>query len=387
MASVCRKPNSPYWMMKYRAEDGRVVMRSTKQTHHKKALALANETERMAHKARQGELTQAVILKNLGEMMERTTGEKLAVASIKDFFKEYMEIKKRVGAAPSTLARYSPIMNGFVGSLTAARQKGSIATVTPSEIERFRNAELEIGKSESTCDLELKVISSVLASAHRKGLALTNPALAVEPLRGDSEERAPFTDKQVKALLNKADSEWTGMILFGYHCGIRLNDAANLCWENLSLKESTVTFLEQKTARRKRKKDKGTTIVLHPDIIGWLRSQPTGIGKAPVFLSLVGRKSGSAGGLSNMFSDLMVEAKIASGLGEKLKGKGRRFRKYGFHSFRHTMISNLANAEVSADVRMAMSGHSTEDIHQRYVHLNLEGQRKAVGRMASVLSE
>ena len=150
MASVHRKSNSPYWQMKYRAEDGRVVMRSTKQTNHKKALALAMETERMAEKARAGELTQAVILKNLGEMMERTTGEKLAIKAIDQFFNDYLKAKESAGSAKSTLERYRPIIKGFLASLPEARRKASIASVTPSEIERFRDKELQDGKSKST---------------------------------------------------------------------------------------------------------------------------------------------------------------------------------------------------------------------------------------------
>ena len=71
MASIHKKPNSPYWMMKFRAEDGRVVMRSTKTTDRTTAMLMAIESEAAAKKARAGELTQAVILKTLGEMMEK----------------------------------------------------------------------------------------------------------------------------------------------------------------------------------------------------------------------------------------------------------------------------------------------------------------------------
>lgn len=386
MASVHRKPNSPYWQMKYRAEDGRVVMRSTKQTNRKKALALANETERMATKARAGELTQAVILKNLGEMMERTTGEKLAIKSIEDFFTDYLESKKTAGSAKSTLERYKPIINGFLKSLPPARRKASIASVTPSEIEKFRDKELDDGKSKSTCDFALKVISSVLNQAHRKGLALTNPALAVDALKGIPEERSPFTFEQVKNLLGAADNEWTGMILFGYHAGLRLQDAANLTWENIDLESQRVTFRERKTANRKRVANPVTTIVLHNDVVEWLSNLNANDNpKSPIFPSLMGIQSGSARGLSNMFNDIMLAAKIEVKTGRKAGGKGRTFRKLGFHSLRHSMISNLANADVSADVRMAMSGHSSDEIHRRYVHLDDNGQREAVKRIPSLM--
>src|SRR4029453_16013908 len=85
MASVHQKPRSPYWMAKFRADDGRVVMRSTKQTKRQAAQLIADEWERAAKKARAGELTQAVILKTMAEMMERGLGESLNVQSTKQF--------------------------------------------------------------------------------------------------------------------------------------------------------------------------------------------------------------------------------------------------------------------------------------------------------------
>lgn len=387
MASIRRKPRSPYWMMRYLDETGRMVERSTKEENRKKAREIAEETERVARKARAGEITQAAILKTWGDLMERTTGDTLNLASIEQFFHDYLKLKQDTGSAVSTVARYKSVVDRFLDFLPATRRTASIRSLSPSEIERFRNAELESGKSASTCDFGLTVISSILNSAHRKGLTLTNPALAVDKLKGVMEERLPFTEAQVKQLLAKADDEWTGMILFGFFAGIRLNDAANLLWENIDLKEQTVTFLEQKTAGRKRRENPVTAVVLHPDIIGWLKARPAGIAKAPLFPSLVGKKSGSAGGLSNAFNLIMDATDIVVATGRKATGKGRTFRKLGFHSLRHSMISNLANVDVSADVRQAMAGHSSDDIHRRYVHLDVSAQRAAVKRISSISSD
>jgi integrase len=386
MASLRRKARSPYWFMKYTAEDGRIVSRSTKQTDRRAAMQVALEAERMAKLARRGELTQAVILKAAGEMLERTTGERLNVASIKDFFEGYLKAKEATGTAASTLNRYRPVLDGFVAFLPPARQGASISSLTATEIERWRDAEVADGKGPSTCDFGLKVISSVLNSAHRKGLTLSNPALAVQPLNGRQEERLPFTDEQVKALLAVASDEWRGMILFGFHAGLRLNDASRLTWENIDLDEGMLRFAEQKTAHRKRRGDPETQVPLHPDLLAWLKAQPAGIGSAPLFPTLHQFKTGSAGGLSSTFGRLMKEAGIAVPLAKKkASGKGRTFRKLGFHSLRHAFISRLSNQEVSADVRKALAGHSSDEIHRRYVHLDPQLQREAIGKLASVL--
>jgi integrase len=62
-------------------------------------------------------------------------------------------------------------------------------------------------------------------------------------------------------------------------------------------------------------------------------------------------------------------ADIRAPLGLEKQGIGRQFRALGFHSLRHSFISTLANSEVPADVRKQIVGHSSEDIHRRYVHL------------------
>jgi integrase len=51
-----------------------------------------------------------------------------------------------------------------------------------------------------------------------------------------------------------------------------------------------------------------------------------------------------------------------------------------FHSLRHTFASMLAEADVHADVRQKLTGHSSSKIHQRYTHHD-EALDRAVGML------
>lgn len=69
----------------------------------------------------------------------------------------------------------------------------------------------------------------------------------------------------------------------------------------------------------------------------------------------------------------------------KAPGKGRRFFSLGFHSFRHTAISEQANQGVSQEIRMKLSGHKSK-VHERYTHHELEAMRKEIQKVPSFLT-
>jgi len=369
---------SPFWIGQYSGPDGRRLNRSTKQTDRRKAQKVADTWEAAAKKARMCELTQAASIKILSELMESTTGEVLKVLSISEFLGAWISDRSQLGRATSTADRYQGLVKSLLSHLGAQRSEASIASLTTGEIEKWRNAQLAAGKGATTADYGVKVISAGLNSARRKGLILSNPAEAVEAVGTAAESREPFTDEELTSLLRAADEEWKGMILSGSWCGLRIADAANLTWGCIDLEKDTLTFQPSKT----RNKDASPlTIALHQELVDYFSGLNRGIGKAPLFPSLYGHKSGSHGGLSNEFSRLMAKSGVIVRKGRKKEGAGRQFNSKGFHSLRHTMISRMANANVSPDVRRAMAGHSSDAVHRKYIHLSLDAQRSALKKL------
>ena len=381
MSCICRKPRSPYWMAKYRDANGRVVMRSTKQTKPTDARKIAEGWEAAAKVAGKHELTRAAATKVLDELMKQAGLGTFQEESIRDFLRGWHKSRENVGRAGATSKRYHSQIEGLLSFLGEDRIKGSIASLSAAELEAWRDAEKKAGKAPKTVNFALATIRAALESAKRKGLVLSNQADAVERLEGRAEEREPFTAEELQALMKTENVEWRGMIALGAHAGLRLSDAANLTWGNVDLDASVLTF---KPAKTEKTDVKPLVISMHPELVETIKALPQGIAKAPLFPRLHGQKPGSAGGLSNQFAALMKTAGVVVTLGKAKEGKGRQTRSKGFHALRHTMISRMADAEISSDVRRAIAGHSSDAMHAKYTHLSLDAQKVAVKKMKAI---
>lgn len=365
-------------MAKFRAEDGRIVMRSTKHSVRSDALRVALAWEKAAELARRGELTQAASVKVLNEMMTATTGESLKVRSIETAMQDYLKTRVATGKSQSTESRYRSIIDGFLKSLKPIRRKASVASLTVEEIQTWANAEIASGKSANTVNMGTAVIRAALEVCRRRSELLNNVADNVEKASGISDRRQPFTPAEVSALLSVCTdkyAEWKTAVLFGVCAGLRLGDATAITKGQINLGEGCVDVMPDKT-------EEPVNIALSSQLREHLEPILGKLDKAsPLMPSLAGRKSGSNGenaGLSNEFKRVMALAEIDLKPGKEKSGKGRQVQKKTFHSLRHTFTSIVASSGAGDAVTKSMTGHSTDEAFRRYIHLGLSDQRDAL---------
>lgn len=384
MAGITKHPNSPFWTAIFYDGAGAKVRRSTKQRDRRLALKTAMAWEDTAKAGREKRLTEAQARKVVGEILARSTGESLHFHSCRAWLDEWLA-GKRGTTAPSTLAKYEQTTRDFIAHL-GERAVLTLAAISPKDVRSFRDALAKGGRAPSTVNMAInKTLSAPFLSALRLGYVPTNPCAAVEALRDDVEAiRDPFTTEQVGDLLAAAEGDWKGAILCGYFTGLRLRDVCWMTWDAVDLTASVIKVKPMKL---------GPT-ALHPfgaELAAWLRAQPRGISKAPVFPSLAGKGTGGRHGLSGLFKSIMEKAGIKgrtlrSGDGGKAgkAGKGRTTSSLSFHSLRHTFVSALANAGVPAELRQKLSGHADERSHATYTHHEMESLRGAVAMLPPV---
>jgi integrase len=382
MASVVRdaKARSPYWYACYTDANGRRLKKSTELTAKSKALEMARGLEKAAREAKLGSLTEARTRALLGEILQGVSGQSLRVFSVREWLENFVK-QKRKAKAEKTAARHEQMTNEFVAFL-GPRAERNIAAITTKDITDFRDDRHSLGLTPTTVNLDVTVLSAAFAAAVRQGLIPVNPCAGVEALKDKGQHRKDtFTTEQIGALLNVAEGEWKGLILVAFYTGQRLGDCATVCWRNIDLvsEMKAIRFQQEKTGEE-------LVSMIHPELEDYLLSLPTAKNDDDfLFPAIAEQAQRNISPLSKVFRKLMKLANIES---RKVRaaGKGAVRTVYGlsFHSLRHSFNSILANAGVSEEMRMALTGHKSRDVHQRYTHHELERMRAAVSLLPRI---
>jgi integrase len=372
MASVHKRPDTPYWHAGFRGPDGRLILRSTKKSNRNEALVVALEFERAAKLAKRGELVEAQAREVLADIMKRANmGETLQALSIKDHFRGWLATKE-ARRSKGTTERYDTTVREFLKSL-ATRQDKALTALTGRDVEHFLNQRLNKGLAPRTVVLDVKIIRTALNHARRQGLIPTNPAEAVELPDVEGVERGTFSAGEVATLVETAEGEWKTLIMTAYFTGARLGDCCHMRWDNIDLADEVLTYTQSKTGEN-------VTIPLHPELLAHLNDLAAS-DKAEVFVmpKMAELKPGGRHGLSEGFKRIMRKAGLDL---QTVDGKGKRkISKRTFHALRHSFTSGLANENVASELRMKLTGHKTERVHQKYTHHELAVLRKAVEKL------
>jgi len=377
---------SPYWYAVFRDATGRRLKKTTKMTSKSQALRLAHDWQRVADKARRGELTERWMREIISDITASVnSGDGLPTYSIRKWFEHFYKIKAKA-SDPATAAKYAQIKREFLAFL-GARADLNVLSVTSDDARAFRDEREKTGVSATTLNDSLTILSAYFNGARKAHVISDNPCFGIEPvtdiLTPAKRRKQPFTVEQVKALLVAANDDWRGLIKTAFYTGARLENCANLRCQDLDFTANPplVVFPNYSKHGDEHK------VPLHPNLEDHLLSLPTSDSDdAFLFPSLAERRTAN---LSKQFRKLMQKVriknwKVREGVRGKGKGAARDVWALGFHSFRRTNVSILANAGVSEEQRMAITAHATRDVHKGYTHHQLSQLHKAVSVLPSL---
>jgi integrase len=380
MASLHRHSSgrSPFYFCKFRGPDGRVVVKSTKESNLIKAGEICGKWERAAQQAAKGALTEAQARKVIGEIYEVSTGTVLKIAVVDEWMHQWL-VAKEATRAPGTVARYRKTIERFLKYL-GPKARGNLANVTMIDVQKFRDVEIKEGVSAASADLTVKTLRIPFGLARRQELIDANPAAGVELLQKDGETRDYFTKEQIKAIIGVAEDEWKGVIRVGFYTGARLGNCARLRWSEIDWPKSVIVYKQEKYKRGTKRVP--VVCPIHPSLLEDLQVRLQNHGRSEfVFPRLSGKSISGKAGLSAQFESIIRKAGIEIPLGAKKRGRGRRFHKLGYHSLKHSFVSNLANKQVPQEIRKLLVGHKSDSVNDIYTHLDLAALIAAIGHL------
>ena len=128
--------------------------------------------ERAERFAKAGTLTEQRAKKIVAEILERTTGETLHSYKAGEWLDEWLAGKEATKAA-ATAERYRQVTREFKASL-GQRATLALASITPTDVRHYRDAELAAGKSPKTANLSVKT------SGANQTVSITSPGSEIQ---------------------------------------------------------------------------------------------------------------------------------------------------------------------------------------------------------------
>ena len=173
--------------------------------------------------------------------------------------------------------------------------------------------------------------------------------------------RRDLTLEELARILAAARGEVRLLIGFGFYTGLRLGDCALMDWGSIDRVNGIITT-------RSRKTDTPTETKVHPRLAAMI-AETCGTSTGYLMPELAALYNGGTNGrvkLSHMIADVFAAAGIKTSY--KAEGETRARPDCGFHSLRHTYVTQLERVGATLAERQRLAGHRTAAMAEHYTH-------------------
>ena len=413
MASIYKKPNSPYWYAQYRvrtATGWKLVRLSTKIEHTPatvtrevkeaaeavgKALNVLTKEQAMTKAQRLADALESTARANLpayqlrrsiSALSTELTGESIEMPSVKSWLDDHMKRIIRNGLKPASIANYKQAFDKFRASM-GERINLPLDRITPLMLDDFKNHLLS-RVSPSTANIALTLVSAAFQAAVDYKIIETNPFTAIaKPHKGKVIKRRKFELEELEKVMAACNLEWRSMVKTClYTGGQRLGDVATLRWSQVDGKRGVIRMTTQK-------KGKPLMIPIFPALKKHLqqrRKEAPGEFLHPECAAIF--ESKGSGRLSNIFGRILYQCGLITkdplAAGKKYKkqeGNGTETRRHvndlSFHSLRYTATTMLHDAGVPPALVQAIVGHDSREVHEGYIDFGAKEFTQALEKL------
>jgi len=349
-ACMARKPKrgsiyqrNKVWWIKYYSK-GQPVYESSRSV-------VADDAERLLRK-RLGEIATG---RFHGIAVERTTLNELFDLVVAD----YRENGKR--SIGDVLSRLKLHLRPKLGELRAA-------DFGTAEVRRYKGARKHEKAEAATINRELSILKRAfsLGSRHEPALVAHNPH--VEKIPEDNVRTGFLEIADYKKLLAELPSYLKLALVIAYHTGCRLGEVMSLRWQDVNFGAGEITIRAENAKNKKHR-----TLPVYGEMTDALRQQRAERDEKYPRLEWVFHDGG--GNRLRTFYKAWKSACDRAELDGQL-----------FHDLRRSAIRNMVRAGISEKVAMAISGHRTRHVFDRYNIVTDKDLAAAAEQMARYLT-
>lgn len=329
MGCIYRRKNSKFYWIKY-YRNGKPYQEST----HSDKVEIAKRFLRL----REGEISQGKIP---GIYFERVTFNELT----DDFLTDYrINGKRSIKKAERSVKKLKDVFGGMKAT-----------GITTAAVKRYIEKRMEEDASNASVNREL----SALKRSFNLAIRCTPPKVSHVPyipmLKENNIRKGFFDPEDFVSLIKALPDYLKPVVRFAYATGWRRGEILSLTWRQVDLNNGTVRLEPGET-----KNNEGRTIYLERDL--W-----------------------------DMMKDLFDQRKLGcpyvfnlegAPLSDFRKSWGKACQEAGipymlFHDFRRTAVRNMVRAGIPERVAMAISGHKTRSVFDRYNIVSPEDLKEA----------
>ena len=284
-------------------------------------------------------------------------------------------LNTRTSIAPSTHRSYKLA----ISQLTADFGKQLLCDLSATDLAAYQTRRKRNGVSNRTVNLEMGVLRSILRR-YRMWEAL---AADVDFLKESPSPGRALSASEETALLDAVSKSRCRslypVVMLALNTGMRSNEIRGLTWAQVDFLGSSLTVGKSKTQA-----GTGRLIPLNPRALAtlthWRGLFPLA---QPEHFVFPHEKYGIAGNDRQPCAweidptEPMHRWKVGWESARKAAGVSCRF-----HDLRHTFISRLAESQASDSTVMALAGHVSRAMMERYSHIRMEAKRKAVDTLS-----
>jgi integrase len=284
-------------------------------------------------------------------------------------------LKTRTSIAPSTERSYklaiSQLENDF--------GKRLLCDISAEDLAAYQTRRKRDGVSNRTVNLELGVLRAILRRYRMwEAISADVDFLKESPSPG----RALAAEEETRLLDAASKSRCRSLypvVMLAINTGMRASEIRGLKWEQVDFLGNALTVGKSKTAA-----GTGRVIPLNPRAVAVLEHWRAVFTEAqPEHYVFPHEKYGLAGNERKLCAYEVVPTepmhrwKVAWESARKTAKVDCRF-----HDLRHTFISRLAESQASDSTIMALAGHVSRAMMERYSHIRMEAKRQAVDTLS-----